>query len=142
MPMMPFIGVRISWLMLARKSLLARLAFSAASFCVLEFARPPLGAILEFGGQRHLAFAPGDASHQIEQARHQQGDAGDRERRHQRDRLPPARQHQFLGHHCTHDERVVLHHARHQTRFAAPPEVTRGSEVRTVPLVCRSTPTT
>ena len=30
MPMMPFIGVRISWLMLARNSLLARLAASAA----------------------------------------------------------------------------------------------------------------
>ena len=32
MPRMPFIGVRISWLMLARNSLLARLAASAASF--------------------------------------------------------------------------------------------------------------
>jgi len=32
MPMMAFIGVRISWLMLARKALLARLAVSAASF--------------------------------------------------------------------------------------------------------------
>ena len=31
MPMTPFIGVRISWLMLARNSLLARLAASAAS---------------------------------------------------------------------------------------------------------------
>ena len=31
MPMMPFMGVRISWLMLARNSLLARLAFSARS---------------------------------------------------------------------------------------------------------------
>ncbi len=31
MPMMPFMGVRISWLMLARNSLLARLAPSAAS---------------------------------------------------------------------------------------------------------------
>ena len=29
-PMMPFIGVRISWLMLARNSLLTRLAFSAS----------------------------------------------------------------------------------------------------------------
>ena len=36
MPMMPFIGVRISWLMLARNSLLARLAASAASFAVLQ----------------------------------------------------------------------------------------------------------
>ena len=32
MPMTPFIGVRISWLMLARKSLFARVADSAASF--------------------------------------------------------------------------------------------------------------
>ena len=32
MPMTPFIGVRISWLMLARNSLLAWLALSAASF--------------------------------------------------------------------------------------------------------------
>src|SRR5581483_8797806 len=31
MPMMPFMGVRISWLMLARNSLLARLAVWAAS---------------------------------------------------------------------------------------------------------------
>jgi len=31
MPTMPFMGVRISWLMLARNSLLARLAESAAS---------------------------------------------------------------------------------------------------------------
>ena len=31
MPMTPFIGVRISWLMLARNSLLARLAASAAA---------------------------------------------------------------------------------------------------------------
>ena len=34
MPMMPFIGVRISWLMLARNSLLARLAASAASLAI------------------------------------------------------------------------------------------------------------
>jgi hypothetical protein len=36
MPMMPFIGVRISWLMLARNSLLARLAASASSFRALQ----------------------------------------------------------------------------------------------------------
>ena len=36
MPMTPFIGVRISWLMLARNSLLARLAASAASFAFCE----------------------------------------------------------------------------------------------------------
>ena len=38
MPMMPFMGVRISWLMFARKSLLARLAVTAASFAVLAAA--------------------------------------------------------------------------------------------------------
>ena len=32
-PTTPFSGVRISWLMFARNSLLARLAASAASFC-------------------------------------------------------------------------------------------------------------
>jgi len=42
MPMMPFIGVRISWLMLARNSLFARLASSAArrarsAACSLSF---------------------------------------------------------------------------------------------------------
>ena len=31
MPMIPFMGVRISWLMLARNSVLARLAARAAS---------------------------------------------------------------------------------------------------------------
>ena len=36
MPMMPFIGVRISWLMFARNSLLARLAASAACFGLPE----------------------------------------------------------------------------------------------------------
>jgi hypothetical protein len=35
--MMPFIGVRISWLMLARKSLFARLAASAFSFASKQF---------------------------------------------------------------------------------------------------------
>ena len=34
MPIIPFMGVRISWLMLARNSLLARLAVSAASVAV------------------------------------------------------------------------------------------------------------
>ena len=37
MPMMPFIGVRISWLMLARNSLLARFAPSASILGLLEF---------------------------------------------------------------------------------------------------------
>ena len=36
MPMMAFIGVRISWLMLARKMLLASLASSAASVAFLS----------------------------------------------------------------------------------------------------------
>ncbi len=36
MPRMPFIGVRISWLMLARNSLLARLASSAASLAAMS----------------------------------------------------------------------------------------------------------
>ena len=47
MPMTPFIGVRISWLMLARNSLLARFAASAASLATfmvssanLAFSRP------------------------------------------------------------------------------------------------------
>ena len=41
MPMIPFIGVRISWLILARNSLLARLAASAASLASAVF----LGAL-------------------------------------------------------------------------------------------------
>ena len=36
-PMIPFIGVRISWLTLARNSLLARLAASAASIARCSF---------------------------------------------------------------------------------------------------------
>ena len=42
MPRMPFIGVRISWLMLARNSLLARLAASAATMRLLQL---PLDAL-------------------------------------------------------------------------------------------------
>jgi hypothetical protein len=38
MPMMAFIGVRISWLMLARKALLAWLAASAASLAAASSA--------------------------------------------------------------------------------------------------------
>ena len=37
MPMIPFMGVRISWLMLARNSLLARLAARAASLALFLF---------------------------------------------------------------------------------------------------------
>jgi hypothetical protein len=40
MPMMPFMGVRISWLMLARNSLFARLAASAASRACSSSMRP------------------------------------------------------------------------------------------------------
>src|SRR5271165_6108003 len=36
MPMTPFMGVRISWLILARNSLLARLAASAASLAIFS----------------------------------------------------------------------------------------------------------
>ncbi len=36
MPMMPFMGVRISWLIIARKSLFARLAASARSLASLR----------------------------------------------------------------------------------------------------------
>ena len=36
MPMTPFIGVRISWLIVARKSLFAWLAISACSFASLR----------------------------------------------------------------------------------------------------------
>ena len=39
MPMTPFIGVRISWLMFARNSLLARLAASATFLAVRRLAR-------------------------------------------------------------------------------------------------------
>ena len=46
MPMMPFIGVRISWLMFARNSLFARLASIARSRAVDQF----LVARLELGG--------------------------------------------------------------------------------------------
>ena len=53
MPMMPFIGVRISWLMLARNSLLARLAFLGAVLGREELAVE--GGQLR-GAGRHLAF--------------------------------------------------------------------------------------
>ncbi|MEM1160932.1 MAG: hypothetical protein AAGJ28_08360 [Pseudomonadota bacterium] len=42
MPMMPFIGVRISWLIVARNALLAELAASA--FAARTFARASLAA--------------------------------------------------------------------------------------------------
>ena len=48
MPMIAFIGVRISWLMRARKSLLARFASSAASLAFVDsaFGLLPLGGVL------------------------------------------------------------------------------------------------
>ena len=49
MPITPFIGVRISWLMLARNVLLACAAASAASFARLELAV----------GGAHLVAQPG-----------------------------------------------------------------------------------
>ena len=52
MPMTPFIGVRISWLMLARNSLLARLAASAASLAADELGGPLGDLALELGGAR------------------------------------------------------------------------------------------
>ncbi len=45
MPMMPFIGVRISWLMFARNSLLARFAASAASFALASASSASLRAV-------------------------------------------------------------------------------------------------
>ena len=61
MPMMPFIGVRISWLMLARNSLLARLASIALSRAAISSAlsRAQLGRP---GFDRPLELAPGCAS--------------------------------------------------------------------------------
>ena len=46
MPMTPFIGVRISWLMLARKSLLTRLASSAASLAATMARSASLRAVM------------------------------------------------------------------------------------------------
>ena len=45
---MPVIGVRISWLMLARKMLLAALACSAASLASLQLAGAFLDSLLQF----------------------------------------------------------------------------------------------
>ena len=48
MPTTPLSGVRISWLMLARNSLLARLAASAASFWRCRFfGLPPLRDVFD-----------------------------------------------------------------------------------------------
>src|SRR5262245_10372018 len=54
MPRMPFIGVRISWLMLARNSLLARLAASAA--CVARRSSSSAQILAELGadGRGHF----------------------------------------------------------------------------------------
>ena len=45
-PMMPFMGVRISWLMLARNSLLARLAISATCLARTNFDSASLRAVM------------------------------------------------------------------------------------------------
>ena len=45
MPMMPFIGVRISWLMFARNSLFARFAASAASLAFASSSWPRLRSV-------------------------------------------------------------------------------------------------
>jgi hypothetical protein len=46
MPITPFIGVRISWLILAKNSLLARAAFSAASLATFRFSSASLRAVM------------------------------------------------------------------------------------------------
>ena len=46
MPKTPFMGVRISWLMLARNSLLARLAASAASFAFFSSSAVRLRSVI------------------------------------------------------------------------------------------------
>ena len=48
MPSTPFIGVRISWLMLARKSLLARLAAEACSVAATSAARAASCAVMSW----------------------------------------------------------------------------------------------
>ena len=57
-PMMPFIGVRISWLMLARNSLLMRLAFSAGPPRLFELARLRLQALHQIAGHADRAHHP------------------------------------------------------------------------------------
>jgi hypothetical protein len=69
MPMTPFSGVRISWLILARKSVLARLAASAAALAstsARSAIAQPLGA--PFQGQVvavGVAIAVGEAHHRV-----------------------------------------------------------------------------
>ncbi len=55
MPMTPFMGVRISWLMLARKALLALLADSASSLAARSRPRAPSNSSLPITA---LANAP------------------------------------------------------------------------------------
>ena len=50
MPRTPFRGVRISWLMLARKSVLARLANSACSFAAFSARRDSTSAVMSVPG--------------------------------------------------------------------------------------------
>ena len=54
MPIMPFMGVRISWLMLARNSLLARLAVSAASLALTNSPSARLRAVMSVQAPTNL----------------------------------------------------------------------------------------
>ena len=58
MPMTPFIGVRISWLMLARNSLLARLAASAASLAARNCASALFRSVMSLTTPRIFTGAP------------------------------------------------------------------------------------
>ncbi len=58
MPMMPFIGVRISWLIIARKSLLARLAASAASLAAISARRASVASVMSTTVPRCPVTAP------------------------------------------------------------------------------------
>jgi len=60
MPMTPFIGVRISWLILARKRLLARLAASAPSRALIQILPVafPVGDLLRYSGDSNQFPGP------------------------------------------------------------------------------------
>ena len=87
MPMMPFIGVRISWLMCARKSLFARLALSALSSAALRsdhFLLQIARALLDQADELALAMARTPDLHLVRGQR--RADEG-----HQRESEKPAR---------------------------------------------------
>ena len=122
MPMMPFIGVRISWLMLARNSLLARLASMARSraddqervrgpqlagacvdgvlelFLVLDQTAVPLADfdqhVVEAVHELADFVVPGGFDPHVVAmvARHRAGDVGQPQQRRRDDALQPARQ--------------------------------------------------